>query len=143
MGALVTLAVALGPLVLLRDGGTLSLWEDIAAMLPAALFLSYALGIIPALAIGALDAVLAGRGLPTGRRLVCCTLAGAVASVPAAAVAVEMVPNPFMLIVALAGSGAALVCALISSRVSAGLRRSKLPPAASRPCLRPHPGIAS
>ncbi len=116
VGGLVTLA-AFGPLASLWGGRGLSLRDDIVPMIPAIVFLSYALGTIPALVTGALDATLVARGLPARRRLAWCALAGAVLSVPAAIAIIGRIPDTAMLAVGLAGALASVACGVLAARI--------------------------
>lgn len=121
VGGLATLA-AFGPLAFLWDGTALSLREDIVPMLPAAMFFGYVLGGIPALLTGAVDGILAVQGVPARCRLAWDALAGAGMSLPVALIVGGMIPNPFTLIVALAGALASLACGGIAAWIDRFLR---------------------
>ncbi len=121
VGGLAVLA-AFGPLAFLWDGTPLSLREDIVPMLPAAMFFSYVLGSLPALLTGAVDGILAVQGMPARRRLAWDALTGAGMSLPVAIIVGGMIPNPFMLLVALAGALAGLACGGIAAWIDRFLR---------------------
>jgi len=103
--------------ILLWGGRVLSLRDDVLPMMPVALFLSYVLGTLPALATGVLDGLLARRGWPARGRMAWCALFGAGVSIPAAIVLQGPALNPLTMAVALAGALASLACGAVAARL--------------------------
>lgn len=103
-----------GPLAVLWGQTPLSWHDDILPFAAPIIFITYAVGTLPALLVGVMDGVMATGGRPFATRLKRCVAAGAAAGLLAGMLFMVLPPGRLALVTAAAGAAASLVCGVLT-----------------------------